>query len=238
MGTILVTGARGVIGSALVSRLGEHRLRLADLPESDLRDPRVARQAALGCDRVVHLAWNTKDENHLNDGLCLDNAQMIFNMLSASLDAGVPRFVFASSVHAHAFAPPVSALAEFPPALAGMDAERAPLPDSPYGASKLFGEAMCRWAATRGLETVSIRFGGVNARDVPPENDPVERSVWLSQRDCAAVVEAALEARLERGFTTLTAVSNNAGRVHALDNELGWVPRDGAHEEPESADAR
>jgi nucleoside-diphosphate-sugar epimerase len=112
--------------------------------------------------------------------------------------------------------------------LPGAEAERAPVPDSPYGASKLFGEAICRWAATKGLETVSIRFGGVNARDLPPTGDADERRVWLSQRDCAAAVRAALDARLEHGSATFVAISDNAGRVHSLQNELGWIPRDGA----------
>jgi uronate dehydrogenase len=227
MSVVLITGARGVIGRALVGRLDNYELRCADLPEVDLRDPRVAAEAVEGCDGVVHLAWDTKAEGVQSGALCLDNAQMTFNMLSASLAAGVRRFVFASSVHAHTFAP-AEALLELSGGLLGNETERAPVPDSPYGASKLFGEALCRWAAAHGLETVAIRFGGVNPLDEPPADDAAERSVWLSHRDCAGVVAAALEAKLERGSATITAVSNNAWRVHSLENGLGWAPRDGA----------
>jgi nucleoside-diphosphate-sugar epimerase len=227
MSVVLITGARGTIGSVLVGRLGNHQLRCVDLPEVDLRDPRIAAEAVDGCERVVHLAWDTKAEGVHSGALCLDNAQMTFNMLSASLAAGVRRFVFASSVHAHTFVP-AEALVEISGGLLGNETERAPVPDSPYGASKLFGEALCRWAAAHGLETVAVRFGGVNPLDKPPADDLAERSVWLSHRDCAGVVAAALEAKLDRGSASVTAVSNNARRLHSLENGLGWAPRDGA----------
>lgn len=212
----------------LASRLAGRELRLADLPETDLRDPALAREAVAGCEKVVHLAWNIRAEEFRSGGYSSENALMVFNMLSAAVDGGVRRFVFASSVHAHAFAPAPAPLAELPHTILGAEAERAPVPDSPYGASKLFGEAMCRWAAISGLETVAIRFGGVNAHDTPPAKDPDERKVWLSHRDCAAAVEAALDRKLEHGSTAFVAVSDNAGRVHSFENAFGWVPRDGA----------
>src|SRR5258707_11132402 len=71
MSVVLITGARGVIGSVLVSRLGNYELRCADLPEVDLRDPRIAAEAVEGCDRVVHLAWDTKAEGVQSGALCL-----------------------------------------------------------------------------------------------------------------------------------------------------------------------
>jgi uronate dehydrogenase len=227
MSIVLITGARGTIGSVLVGRLSSYQLRCVDLPEVDLRDLRVAEEAVEGCERVVHLAWDTKAEGVQSGALCLDNPQMTFNLLSASLAAGVRRFVFASSVHAHTFVP-AEPLVELSGGLLGNETERVSVPDSPYGASKLFGEALCRWAAAHGLETVAVRFGGVNPLDKPPADDVAERSVWLSHRDCAGVVAAALEAKLDRGSATVTAVSNNARRLHAWENALGWIPRDGA----------
>jgi hypothetical protein len=62
-GQVLITGGRGVIASALAPRLADRRLRLVDLPETDLRDPAVAREAVAGCEQVVRLAWNVKDED-------------------------------------------------------------------------------------------------------------------------------------------------------------------------------
>jgi hypothetical protein len=79
------------------------------------------------------------------------------------------------------------------------------------------------------METVAIRFGGVNPADAPPEHDPLERSVWLSHRDCVSAVALALDAPLpDSGYAQFVAVSDNAGRPHAHENVLGWIPRDGA----------
>jgi uronate dehydrogenase len=228
MSTVLITGARGVIGSVLVDALKERELRCVDLPGVDLRDAAAARRCVTGCKRVVHLAWNIAAEDFRSGTFCADNVQMTYNVISASLAAGVRRLVFASSVHAHAYAPPPEMPTELPAGVLGATSERAAMPDSPYGASKLFGEALCRWAASHGLETVAIRFGGVNPDDAPPRHDAVERSVWLSHRDCAAAVAAALDAQLARGFALFTAVSDNPGRLHSFENELGWRPRDAA----------
>jgi len=227
-GPILITGARGTIGSVLASGLAGRELRLADLPEVNLRDAAAARAAVAECRQVIHLAWDTRAENHLTRTFCPANVEMTFNVVSAALAAGVERLLFASSVHAQAYAPGAEPVVEMRGGVRGAEGERAPVPDSPYGAAKLFGEALCRWAAGQGMETVAIRFGGVNPADTPPEQDELERRVWLSHSDCVAAVELALQAQLPRGHAQFVAVSANAGRPHALPNELGWMPRDGA----------
>jgi nucleoside-diphosphate-sugar epimerase len=227
-GPTLITGARGTIGTVLAAGLTDRALRAVDLPEVDLRDPAAAHAAVAGCRQVIHLAWDTKGENHLLSTFLPANAQMTFNVLSAALELGVERVIFASSVHAQAYAPGARAVIEMPGGVHGAEGERAPTPDSPYGAAKLFGEALGRWAATRGTEVVAIRFGGVNPADAPPVHDELERRVWLSHRDCVSAVRAALEARLPLGYAQFVAVSNNAGRPHAVENQLGWLPLDGA----------
>lgn len=224
---VAITGARGVIGQVLLAALADRGPRSVDLPEFDLRDPAVAREGVAGCRAVVHLAWNTRAENFGLDSFCPDNVQMAFNVVSACLSAGVRRLVFASSVHAQKYWPPDSQPAQLTGGVLASQPERAAVPDGPYGASKLFGEALCRWAAAKGLESVWIRFGGVNPPDVPPEHE-VEGRVWLSHRDCARAVIRALDAPLPTGFAALTAVSDNPGRLHSLVNPLGWAPLDGA----------
>jgi nucleoside-diphosphate-sugar epimerase len=131
-------------------------------------------------------------------------------------------------VHAQAYVPPAPGLVHMRGGVRGAEGERAPVPDSPYGAAKLFGEALCRWAAARGMESVAIRFGGVNPADAPPEHDELERRVWLSHRDCVSAVECALDAPLPGGYAHFVAVSENPDRPHGYENALGWVPRDGA----------
>lgn len=227
MSSLAITGARGVIGQVLVSSLAEEAPRSLDLPEVDLRVPEAAAEGLSGCDQVVHLAWDTRAENVGKASFCADNVQMTFNVVSACLQNGVTRLVFASSLHAQRYWPPQSAPMVLARGVLAGEAVRAAVPDGPYGASKLFGEALCRWAATRGLECVCVRFGGVNREDSPPV-DAVERRVWLSHRDCAGAAVRALEAPLRDRFATLTAVSDNEGRLHSLENSLGWSPIDGA----------
>ena len=228
MSGLAITGARGTIGGVLLAALADRGPLGIDLPEVDLRDPAAARASIKGCESVVHLAWDTHSENFALHTFCADNVQMTFNVVSACLAEGARRLVFASSVHAHGYWPPGAyGQLELDVGTPAGERERAAVPDSPYGAAKLFGEALCRWAATRGLECVCLRFGGVNPADAPPQ-DEGERRVWLSHRDCAAVVARALDAPLRNRYAVVTAVSNNVGRLHAIGNALGFAPRDGA----------
>lgn len=220
---LAITGARGVIGRVLLEALAERRPRSLDLPDTDLRDPDAAVEGIRGCEQVVHLAWDTRTENFGRATFSADNAQITFNVLSACLHAGVRRLVFASSVHAQRYWPAYCSPLELAGGVLAGANERAAVPDGPYGASKLFGEALCRWAAGEGLECVCIRFGGVNREDAPPQ-DAVEQRVWLSHRDCADVVERALDAVLPDAYALVSAVSDNDGRLHSLENALGWTP--------------
>jgi hypothetical protein len=55
--------------------------------------------------------------------------------------------------------------------------------------------------------------------------------MWLSQRDCASLVRAALDADVS--FATVYGVSDNVGRWLSLDEArslIGWMPRDGSRE--------
>jgi len=103
-------------------------------------------------DIVVHLAANTgvdkSVENPRQD--CEINVTGTFNYLEAARQGGVKRFVFASS------GAPVGEVT--PP----IHEEMAAHPVSPYGASKLAGEAYCSaYYRTFGLETVALRFGNI-----------------------------------------------------------------------------
>lgn len=227
MSGLVITGGNGGIGQVLATALAAREPRILDLPQVDLRDRAQLARGLEGAEQVIHLAWDTRAENFGMPSFCADNAQMTFNVVSGALERGVRRLVFASSVHAQRYWPPGSGPLELPGGVLDAPAERAAVPDGPYGASKLFGEALCRWAATQGLQCVCIRFGGVHPPDAPPAEE-VERRVWLSHRDCAAAVSAALDAPLPGGYTVLTAVSDNAGRLHSLENALGWRPLDGA----------
>jgi len=123
-----------------------------ELVVGDIRDQKLARRACAGIDVVVHLAANTgvipSIENPQED--CTTNVIGTLNYLEASRANGVKRFVFASSG---------APLGEQEPPI---HEEMVPKPISPYGASKLAGEAYClAYNGSYGLETVVLRFGNV-----------------------------------------------------------------------------
>lgn len=123
-----------------------------ELVVADIRDLEACRSCATGIDTIVHLAANSEVtvsmEHPLQD--CASNVTGTLNMLEAARSAGVRRFVFASSA---------AVLGDAPPPLTE---QVVPAPLSPYGASKLAGEAYCSaYGRSFGLGTVSLRFGNV-----------------------------------------------------------------------------
>jgi UDP-glucose 4-epimerase len=118
----------------------------------DIRDEELARVACQGVDVVVHLAASTgvipSIENPRGD--CLENVVGTLNVLEGARANRVQRFVFASSG---------APLGEQNPPI---HEEMVARPMSPYGASKLAGEAYCMaYHGSFALETVALRFGNV-----------------------------------------------------------------------------
>jgi UDP-glucose 4-epimerase len=133
-------------------KIGPFPTNRLELVVGDIRDGSLAVRACQGLDIVVHLAANTgvmpSIENPLDD--CLSNVMGTFNYLDAARRNGVSRFIFASS------GAPLGE--QVPP----IHEEMVPKPISPYGASKLCGEAYCSaFYGSYGLETVALRFGNV-----------------------------------------------------------------------------
>jgi len=165
--TILVTGGAGFIGSAVARLLADRgdRVRILDdlsigraeyldgVPHELLRVPLTDRatvaRAVEGADAVVHLAARAGIPDSVADpiGTFEVNVHQLLGVLDAARRANVPRFIFASSNAA--------AGDHEPPA----DEADLPHPVSPYGASKLAGEAYCQaYAATYGMAACSLRF--------------------------------------------------------------------------------
>ena len=118
----------------------------------DILDEDLALKVAQGMDVIVHLAANTgvapSVENPRMD--CRVNVLGTLNYLEAARHNDVKRFIFASS------GAPIGEVT--PP----IHEEIVPHPVSPYGASKLAGEAYCSaYFKTFGLNTVALRFGNV-----------------------------------------------------------------------------
>jgi len=212
---VLITGSAGTIGKVLVRALA-HDVTEFDLPARDARSLEQLTDAANGHDVVVHLAWNTAAEHSGNDNIDFDNARMAFNVYRAAERTGVPRVIVASSVHA-----------DVPRARRGRSlvASEGSTPDSPYGASKLFVEALGRYFATRGLEVVVVRFGWVSEADDAVALATGVHTWWLSQSDCIQLVDACVTAStVPNGYTAFYGVSDNPDRIHDTTNPFGWAP--------------
>lgn len=122
------------------------------LVEGDILDEDLAEKICHGADGVLHLAANTgvipSIENPRMD--CLVNVLGTFTYLDACRKCSVPRFVLASS------GAPLGE--QIPP----IHEEMVARPISPYGASKLCGEAYCSaFYGSYNLQTVCLRFGNV-----------------------------------------------------------------------------
>ena len=119
---------------------------------TDILDADLALKASHGMDLIVHLAASTGVDPSVKDPRNDIEANVIgtFNYLEAARINNVDKFIFASSG---------APIGECEPPL---HEEMAPHPVSPYGASKLAGEAYCSaYYRTFGLNTVALRFGNV-----------------------------------------------------------------------------
>jgi len=167
---IIVVGGAGFIGANLIRMLLDRgynvtvldnlgtgrREHLKDLPiefvEGDILDADLVRRVIPGHDGIVHLAAETGVPGSLADPLrnCEVNVIGTLNLLEACRAAKARRFIFASSNA------PLGR--QKPPATE----DKVPLPISPYGASKLAGEAFClAYHGSWGLGTVVLRFANV-----------------------------------------------------------------------------
>ena len=171
MSRILVTGGAGFIGATLLRRLdAAHEVRVLDnllrgsrelLPadreidfvEGDIRDPDAVAGAMRDVDLVIHLAAFGSVVDSVADPVenFEINVRGTFEVLRGAAAAGVERFVFASTGGA------IMGNQEPP-----VDEASLPWPISPYGASKLAGEAYLHaFAGSFGIRPVALRFANV-----------------------------------------------------------------------------
>jgi uronate dehydrogenase len=191
MRNILVTGAAGNVGTRLRKLMkGVYpRIRWSDLrtPDdhgdeeflpADLADFGQVETIVAGMDGIVHLGgfsvegpWETIHQA---------NIVGCYNLFEAAYRAGVKRVVFASSNHAVGFYPRARTIG------VGVTLR----PDSRYGVSKAFGEALgALYADKHGLRVTCIRIGNVG--DAPL--DKRRLSIWLKPEDLVQLIRIALE---------------------------------------------
>src|SRR6516165_6414614 len=230
MKNILITGAAGQIGRAI--RVGLRRgyplIRLADVAPmdaaetgeevmtTDIRDMAAMEKAMAGIDCVVHLA-GASVESEWEKVLPL-NIEGCYNVFEAARRSGVKRIVFASSNHAIGF----HRRERF------IDTNVVPRPDTRYGVSKVFGEALSRlYADKHGMSVACLRIGSFLTPDRP--TDSRQLLTWISHRDMVQLVRRCID-HPDYHFVIVYGVSNNLrGR---WDNSnvkfLGYRPEDDA----------
>jgi uronate dehydrogenase len=224
--TVLLTGAAGTIGTALRQRLPALGWELRPFDRvpvrggvvGDITSPADLDGAMAGVDAVVHLAgiptevpWPLIREA---------NVEGTVQLFEAARRAGVRRVVFASSNHAVGFEP-LPATGELPDDL-------PPHPDTLYGVSKAFGEALGRYYVERyGFAVAALRIGTFAER---PDH-PRTLATWLSPADAARLVDAALRAPDLR-FAIVWGISDNRRRQWSLAGAraLGYDPQDDAED--------
>jgi len=228
---VLVTGAAGRIGRAACPGLAARGWRvrgldrrpldgvagLADPPVvADVRDAAAVAAATAGVDAVVHLAGLATEAPFAE--ILATNIDGTYQVFEAARRARVPRVVFASSNHAVGFTPRSE--------LVGVDVP--PRPDTYYGVSKVFGEALGRLYTDRyGLSVVCLRIGSWLDRPTTVR----QLSTWLSPSDGVRLLQAALTAP-DVGFAVVYGISANtrAWWDQAPARALGYRPVDDAED--------
>src|SRR5205814_7636164 len=146
---LTITGSSSRIGTALTPLLrAQYRVRLADQREppggaapeeyvrADVADLADAQRAVSGASAVLHLAGNPSTSATW-DEVRTANIEGTFNDFEAARRQNIGKMVFASTNHVMGF----YALEQAYP----IDTRTPIRPDSLYGVSKAFGEALARY---------------------------------------------------------------------------------------------
>ena len=239
MKTILITGAAGDVGTHLRRELaGKYRIRASDLRplkkvareaymRADISKMADALRITKGVDAVVHLGGYSVEGPW--EGILSANIVGCYNVFEAARRNGVKRILFPTSNHATGFYRRDETI----------DHRVYPKPDSRYGVSKVFGEALgSLYADKYGMQVFCMRIGNVNPKPI----DKRRLAIWFSPRDLAQLVTIGIE-RPDIRFEIVYGISGNKRAWYDNSNahRLGYRPQDDselyateilAHEKP------
>ncbi|MGQ0512321.1 MAG: NAD-dependent epimerase/dehydratase family protein [Betaproteobacteria bacterium] len=221
---ILITGASGDVGTHLRRELAKkYRIRASDLRpmkrvagetfmQADISSMAAAMRITKGVDAIVHLGGYSVEGPW--EGILSANIVGCYNVFEAARRNGVKRIIFPTSNHAVGFYKRSTTI----------DHRVYPKPDSRYGVSKVFGEALgSLYADKYGMEFLMIRIGNVN----PAPIDRRRLSIWVSPRDIAQLVTIGIE-HPEIRFEIVYGISGNTRAWYDNSNafRLGYRPKD------------
>lgn len=181
---LLVTGAAGFIGSNLVEELLSRGYKVRGLDnlstgkkenieeffsnsnfefiEADIRDIEVCKKACQGVEFVLHQAALGSVPRSIKYPLLYEetNIKGTLNMMQAALDAGVKRFVYASSSSVYGDSSKL-------PKVEGEEGKTL----SPYALTKAVNEEYARlYYKLYGLETIGLRYFNVFGKKQDPNS--------------------------------------------------------------------
>lgn len=242
---MLVTGGSGFVGAGLVKELvaAGHSVRIlddnsrgdprrldgvldqVDFHEGDVRDYAAVRAASEGCDVVWHLAYiNGTRYFYEKPDLVLEvGIKGALNTVEAALDAGVKRYVLASTSETY----------NQPTHVPTNESERLMIPDitNPrfsYGGGKIASELLAlHLGGHRGLETVIFRPHNIYGPDMGFEHvipEVVDRIVRLSDGLTKTTIDLPIQGdgSETRAFCYITDGAAGA-RIAGLDGNAGEI---------------
>jgi len=219
--TVLITGATGDVGTHLARELaGKYKLRLSDkrplkaknFIKADIAKMADALRITKGVDAIVHLGGYSVEGPW--EGILQANIIGCYNVFEAARRNGVKRILFPTSNHAVGFYRRDQTI----------DHRVYIKPDSRYGVSKVFGEALgSLYADKYGMEVFMMRIGNVN----PVPIDKRRLSIWFSPRDLAQLVSIGIDHPGIK-FEIVYGISGNkrAWYDNANATRLGYRPQD------------
>jgi len=224
MKKVLVTGAAGGIGTRMRQLLPAvyPSIRWSDIKkpddlkpneefvQADLADYAACEKICDGVEGIVHFGGYSIEGSW--DTILAANIVGCRNMYEAAYRKNVKRFIFASSNHAVGFYPRKQKI--------GVNVTVRP--DSRYGVSKAFGEAMgALYSDKHALRVTCLRIG--NFGDEPI--DERRLSIWLKPEDLVQLIRIGLE-HPEIKFEIFYGMSDNAAAWWDNSNavKFGYKP--------------
>lgn len=234
---ILLTGAAGNLGKVLRESLPAHceYLRISDRDEMtglarneeavvcDLADTDACMALTQDVDVIIHMGGQSIEDTW--DSVLNSNIIGFYNIYEGCRKNNVKRLIWGSSNHAIGFYPRTQVI----------DASVYPRPDTNYGVSKVFGEALAQYYWDKyHFESVSIRIGSC----FPEPLDRRMLATWLSYPDYKHLIDRCLMApRVEH--TIVYGMSDNNEKLwdNTMASHLGFRPKDNAEDYREKVEA-
>jgi len=239
---VLILGGTGRIGPGIIEEYCKNYRKSYDLVlgyhsrkpkyegikfvKVDLENIRSLKRAMKGVFVVVNLAANADADEKSFDKILRPNIVGAYNVFEAARISKCKRVIFASSVHA---------IKGYPHDHEVKSTE-VPMPLNLYGASKVFGEALCKVFSTKyNLSCLAIRIGAYVADDKKKTVcfSRADYDYTISQRDMAQLIHKCIMAPKSVKYAVLSGISNNRHKRMELNftkKLVGYKPMDDGFE--------